>query len=515
MSEAAVRLRGVSYTPAGAPGPVLDAVDLEAAPGEVLLLAGPSGAGKSTLLHLLAGLLEDAAQDTAEGGGPSLSGTVHVGGRAGLVQQDPETQVVMSRIGDDVAFGCENLGVAPEEIWPRVKDALIAVGLGELPLHHPTAALSGGQKQRLAVAGLLAMRPAVWLLDEPTANLDPDGATEVRDVVLRTARSSGATVVVVEHRLDAWLEEGGVDRLVVLAPQRTGEGASVVADGEPAAVLGDAAVASRLADAGVWVPGRRPRLAAWEPTPHGGDEHALRAHGLAVTRRAVPRREAARGRALAKDPTLASVSGVELAVAPGEALCLLGRNGQGKTALALTLAGVQRPVAGEVAVAGADPNRMRGRELVRAVGLVFQDPEHQFVARSVREELAFGPRRAGASQEEAEARAQELLDRLGLGHLADANPYLLSGGQQRRLSVGTALATRPGVLILDEPTFGQDAVTWASLVELLREELDRGAAIVAVTHDEAFVEALHSRRVLVECGAAVELGAAGAREVAA
>ncbi|MBW4033124.1 MAG: ABC transporter ATP-binding protein [Acidobacteria bacterium] len=469
-TPATIRARGWGWRHAGRRARALHDLDLVIEAGERVLLLGPSGSGKSTLLAALAGVLGGDEEGDS-------SGTLTVDGRepraargvAGLVLQDPDAQVIMARVGDDVAFGCENLGVPRDEIWPRVREALDAVGLA-VPLEHPTEALSGGQKQRLALAGALAMRPGLLLLDEPTANLDPLGVVEVRDAVAEVLAQTGATAVIVEHRVEAWLDV--VDRVVVLGADGT-----VVADGAPREVL--AAQGAALAASGVWVPGREPvisRVAGPAARPE-----LLTAQGLRVAR--VPRHPL---------PLC-----VDAGLAGGSVLALTGPNGVGKSTLALTLGGLLAPASGSVLAtaalsAGADPRpiRWRSRELLTRIGTVFQNPEHQFVAATVREELALGPRALGLPNAEIGARVESLLDRLGLSALAGANPFTLSGGQKRRLSVAAVLASRPRVLVLDEPTFGQDAVTWAALVSLLDELRASGTAIVAATHDIRFLEAI-------------------------
>jgi energy-coupling factor transport system ATP-binding protein len=475
---ALVEARGWGWRHAGRKAFALRGVDLRIEPGERVLLLGPSGAGKSTLLAGLAGMLGAADEGQAEGrllidGAPAASRR----GRAGLVLQDPEAHTVLARCGDDVAFGCENLGVPREEIWRRVDRSLAAVGL-PVDRDRPTAALSGGQKQRLALAGVIAMEPGLLLLDEPTANLDPDGVLEVRDAVRAVLEAQEATLVVVEHRVEVWLDV--VTRVVVLAA-----GGGVVADGTPAQVLAERG--AELAAGGVWVPGHPPARPVRQPNPL-----RLKAEPLITGRRLAVARPGA---------PLAAV-GLEPAVVAGVCTAVTGANGAGKSTLALTLAGLI-PAAGGELVAGErlrnssrgrklppSPYRWRGRDLVRRIGTVFQDPEHQFLTPTVRDELRHGPLQVGASAAEADGRADELLDRLGLARLAQANPFTLSGGEKRRLSVGTALATRPDVLVLDEPTFGQDSRTWAETVALLAELLDEGRAVLAVTHDASVVEAL-------------------------
>ncbi|MDY0908341.1 ABC transporter ATP-binding protein [Microbacterium sp. CFBP9034] len=470
---AAVEARGWGWRHASRHAWAVRDASFRVEPGERVLLLGASGSGKSTLLHGLAGVLGGDEEGEHEGAlliDGEQAGAVR--GRAGLVLQDPDAQVILARVGDDVAFGCENLAVPRDEIWPRVRSALDAVGL-DVPLDRPTKALSGGQKQRLALAGLLAMRPGLLLLDEPTANLDPGGVAEVRDAVTRLLHSHPATLVVVEHRVDVWLPV--VSRVIVL-----GDG-GVIADGSPAEVLDREGPA--LAARGVWVPGIPP---AHPPAP----AHARGGTLLAASRLAVQR--------VAGHPV---ASGIDLDVRAGAALAVTGPNGAGKSTLGLTLAGLLAPASGTLlatpelaADAGPTPIRWTSRQLLTRIGTVFQDPEHQLLAKTVREELEVGPRALGLDDARTAERVDELLERLRLAPLAGANPYTLSGGEKRRLTVAAALATAPRVLVLDEPTFGQDARTWAELVALLARLRDEGSAIVAVTHDLDVVSALHADR---------------------
>lgn len=450
-----------------------------------MLLLGASGAGKSTVLAGLAGVL-GGDDDGEREGALAIGGEdpARARGAAGLLLQDPDAQVILARVGDDVAFACENLGVARDEIWPRVRHALDAVGL-DVPLDHPTSRLSGGQKQRLALAGLLAMRPGLLLLDEPTANLDPEGVHEVRDAVAAALDRTGATLVVVEHRVAVW--RGLVDRVIVLAAD-----GGVLADGRPDAVLADAAGALR--EAGVWLPDE----GAPAPAPVSLGDPLLTASSLAFGRGPGVARRRSNRRANRRAPEVAALpERVSLALHEGSALALTGRNGAGKSTLALTLGGLLPVLGGTLRAepslaAGAEdaPEAWRSRDLLTRIGSVFQNPEHQLVASTVRDELAAGPRALGLSDREVAARVDDLLDRLTLAAVADANPFTLSGGQKRRLSVGTALATRPRLLVLDEPTFGQDANTWRGLVRTIAGLRAEGHAIVAATHDAEFVTAI-------------------------
>ncbi|MFJ4036570.1 ABC transporter ATP-binding protein [Microbacterium sp. NPDC090007] len=472
---ARVDVDGWGWRYAGRRLPATRGVDLRIEPGERVLLLGASGAGKSTLLAGLAGLL--GGSDEGEATGRILvdgHAPASRRGRIGLVQQDPEAGIVLSKVGDDVAFGCENLAVPAAQIPSRVAEAVASVGL-TVPLDRPTRALSGGQKQRLALAGVLAMRPGLLLLDEPTANLDPAGVREVRAAVEAVVARAGTTLVLIEHRTAVWADF--MTRVVVLAP-----GGGVLADGPPERVF--AAHGDALADDGVWVPGRRIDLPS--PGALGATDAALSTRRLSIGR----------------ERRTVVAAGLDLAVPEGAATVVTGPNGAGKSTLALTLAGLLPELSGEVVAARplaaraiTRPSRWRSTELLTRIGTVFQEPEHQFLAATLRDELAVGPRALKMSAAQTDEIVDDLLHRLDLASLALANPFTLSGGQKRRLSVATVLAASPAVIVLDEPTFGQDRRGWRELVALLQREVDRGRTVVAVTHDADVITHLGQHRI--------------------
>lgn len=483
---ARVCARGWGWRHAGRKNAALSDVDLDIAPGERVLVLGPSGSGKSTLMGGLAGLLGGAEEGEATGT-LTVDGVApaQARGRVGLLMQDPEAQVVLARVGDDVAFGMENLGVAREEIWPRVENSLEAVGLS-VPLDHSTTELSGGQKQRLALASILAMGPGLLLLDEPTANLDPSGVAEVRAAVETVVERTGATMVVVEHRVDVWASL--VDRVIVVA-----DGA-IAADGPLREVLAQQGEALR--ERGIWLPGDdvAAEVGPAPEVPPASSEAAPIARVTDLT--------------IGYDASAPVRSGIDLTIERGVSTCIVGANGAGKSTFALTLAGLLPPLAGTVEVETSDgtrgdPHEWSSKQLLGRMSMVFQEPEYQFLAATVAEELAIGPRAAGMSEEEIAPLVDEHLEALGLTKLARANPMTLSGGEKRRLSVATALISAPELLILDEPTFGQDRGTWLGLVRLLRAALERGVTLVSITHDPAFVAAMGQR--------VVDLGQVGTR----
>ncbi|MBF0723820.1 ABC transporter ATP-binding protein [Sanguibacter inulinus] len=473
---AVITLSGVTVTYPRRDRPSLRGVDLHVAAGERVVVLGPSGAGKSTLLHLVAGLVPHSTPAEVEGtlvlgggGQPlDLSSPVHErSALLGVVGQDPSASVCLPQVDAELALVLENRAVPPAQIGPRVGVALEQVGVGDLA-QRQTARLSGGQTQRVALAAAVIGRPGLLLLDEPTSMLDASGVRAVRAAVEEVARDASLTVLLVEHRLDDYAGEAGLDGLPGRAVVLDADG-TVVADGPTPQVLREHAAA--LHALGCWLPleaeltalsgkvgdlasGAHDELLAGlvpcdEVLPASPETGAprvlLRAHGLAV----------GHGRQTVLD-------GVDLDVRAGQVVAVLGENGTGKSTLLHALAGLARPLAGRVT--GERP------------GMVFQNPEHQLVAHTVAEEIAHGL----ADPEPTVAR---MLREHRLEHCADRNPHQLSGGEKRRLSLAAMLAHGRDVLLADEPTFGLDRRDTVVVADALRSVADGGGAVVFSTHD--------------------------------
>ena len=499
-----LRVRELSLTHADAAHPSPRDVTFDIAAGEVVLLLGPSGSGKSTLTLALNGLIPHAVPAT-------MTGTVEAGGldtaaahtatlstRVAMVFQDPDAQIVTGTVYDEVAFGPENLLLPLEAVRARVEDALRRVGLWERRDDNPDH-LSGGGRQRLAIACALAMGSPLIVLDEPTANLDPQGIDDVYAALADVVAAGDRAILLVEHNLDAAM--AFVTRTIVL--DRDGR---VVFDGPASEII--RTHAEELVAMGVWLP--TATLAAlrlreqghrFDPLPLSPEELARSLPATDVSSRparsirattedAAPAIIRARGLTVRRRRT-EILHGIDLDLAEGSLTAIVGANGAGKTRLILALGGVVPPPMGQVSVDGMDPGSASPRDLASRIGFVFQNPEHQFIAHTVFDELAHGltlrqaqgPRDQRISEAEITTRVEEMLARFGLEHKAGVHPFLLSGGEKRRLSVGTALITRPRVLALDEPTFGQDRARASELLALLRSLRAEGTTIVIVTHD--------------------------------
>ena len=446
MSAGEVRFRDFTWRPIGRRHPVVAGFDLTIEPGERVLLVGPSGAGKSTLLHGLAGAL-----GTTIAG--DLSGAAEVDGRLGLLLQNPADAIVAERMGRDVAFGPENAAMPRDEIWSRVDEALDAVGL-TYGRDHFTAALSGGEQQRLALAGVLAMRPDVLLLDEPTSMLDDATAGSVRQAVLTA--TGDRTLVVVEHRIEPWLPH--VDRVVVLSP-----GGGIESDGSVAAFL------SGPRPAGVWLPDMP------TPTPLAVPDDLVRPAVDPPTVTATDVSVELVMRTLRGTQRTPALTGLTAAIGPGDVTGFTGPSGAGKSTALAVMGGLLKPSTGSV-----DPELRRHRSpaLAQIVGWVPQNPEHGFLTTSVAAEVRHTAARIGRTVD-----VMAVLEVFGLERFADSHPYRLSGGEQRRLALAAALAHRPGIVLLDEPTVGQDPGTWAAVAGWIESSRAAGATVAVSTHD--------------------------------
>ena len=466
----------------------------------MLLVVGPSGSGKSTLSRAVAGLL--STDFPGEWRGSLQVGGVDVAGRAeadgddaeatpapistmdlgaGIVLQDPASQLVMERVGDDVAFGLESLAWPLEVMGARVPEVLAQVGLADFGDRRSTR-LSGGEQQRVAIAGVLAPRPRILVLDEPTAHLDAVGAESVFAILAALQQGGATTILLVEHRASlAWPLAD-----IVLALDDEGRPIDV---GPPSKVLTRSG--SKLERAGIWLPeeggarptgSRRGELSSADKPPTADSSKRVVGSIPVLTM------EQAR---FAYEPSRPVLRAVDLEVTPGDRIALVGPNGSGKTTLLRLALGLLRPVAGRIRLGGRNPSRIPPVQVARLAGYVQQEPELGFLGETVREEVELGlePEHVGY--------AQELAERLGLGleRFGDRSPYRLSGGEQRRLSLVTALARRPLLLALDEPTFGQDRRGHEALVAALDELVGQGSAVLAATHDERFVRDAVDRRL--------------------
>lgn len=483
-----LRVQNLSVTHVDAAHPAPQDVSFEIRPGEVVLLLGPSGSGKSTLTLALNGLIPESVEAT-------MTGLVEVAGRdtretpvaqlstdISMVFQDPDSQLVTGTVLDEVAFGLENLLLPASEVLERTERALRQVGLWGRRAWNPDL-LSGGGRQRLAIACALAMRSRVIVLDEPTANLDPQGVTDVYRALAELTRDADRAIVLVEHNLDAAIVLA--TRVIVLDHD-----GRMLFDGPARQTLHDNA--ARLRELGVWLPSEL--LLPTERLAHDSEAPSEREPAITV-----------RNLVVHKDrETVLDIP--ELDIAEGSFTAVVGANGAGKTTLLQALGGVVPAPRGAVMIGDLDAARATPRLLASHVGFVFQNPEHQFIAHTVREELAHGLRLQRVDAAEIDARVDEMLDRFGLHYRAEEHPFLLSGGEKRRLSVGTALITRPRVIALDEPTFGQDRARAAELLDLLQDLQRAGTTIIIVTHDLDLVAAYATHTVVLADGAVLAAG---------
>ena len=463
--------------------PAIEDVTFELRPGEILLVAGASGCGKTTLARCVNGLIPR----TYKG---ELHGLIRVFGeetaawpmarisqKVGTVLQDPERQILGTKVLLEVAFGLENLSLPRAEILDRVEEALHYLNITSLR-DRETFHLSGGEKQKVAVAGVLAMRPAVLLLDEPLASLDPASAVETLQMVRRLA-DEGMAVLLIEHR---------VEDVIRIHPDRV----LFMADGRMRYLGPLDGLLSVVSHREVKLPAAMVmQRAAREPAPV-----PLRARPAAETKGALIRFEDVTF-GYADGPDI--LRGVNLDIHAGDVIGVLGPNGAGKTTLVKHAIGLLKPRAGRVMVNGSDTRQASVAQLAAVVGYVFQSPSHMLFAPSVNEELAFGPKNLGHPARQIEKEVRQALEIVHLEDRGADSPLAMSFGQQKRVSIAAILAMQSRLLVMDEPTAGQDYQNYMDFMDAILQ-MPAFEAIVFITHDVDLAVSYANRVLLMADG---------------
>ena len=511
MSDTVLKIEGLWYKYPFTDRWVLKNINLEVNRGEFIVLTGRSGCGKSTLALTICGYIPHVIEKGV------MKGNVYVNGintkskslhqltqMVGVVLQNPEDQLFALTVEEDVAFGPENLALPKDEVRRRVDKAMMDAGVYEIK-DRPIFALSGGQKQRTAIAGILAMEPDIIIFDEPTSDLDPQGAYSVLNIISEVRRRRDITIILIEHRLDEVSKYA--DRVLLM------EDGEILIDAPPRKAY------SRLnefLDRGV----RPPQIS--EAAYKYGERNTLPitldegyryfqrvTNGVEYYDMEGYRPIDGLGREVIRIENLyytypngvEALKGINLTIREGEFLAIIGKNGSGKSTLSQILVGLLKPTRGKVYVYDLDVSKSSINQLIRYVGYVFQNPDHQLFTNTVESELEFGPRNLGLSQEEIKKRVDEAIKILGLEEFRGRHPQSLSRGQRRRLAVASVLTMAPKILILDEPTTGQDwghSVKLMNIAKRLNEEM--GVTVIFITHDMRIVAEYAKRVVLMHDG---------------
>ncbi len=493
MTDSSLRIENLSFRYRSRADLALRSISFEAAAGQVLLIAGASGCGKTTLIRCINGLIPNSYKGEIQGGiwvqGKPIQGLslARISQMVGTVLQDPERQILGTRVINEVAFGLENLHLSREEILSRVDEALTRLNILHLK-DRETFHLSGGEKQKVAIAGVLAMRPLVLLLDEPLASLDPASAQETLQMVRRLA-DDGMTVLMVEHR---------VEDVLNIHP----ETAMFLDEGEiryygPTAGLYRAVDYHRIKLPAPLILERAVRDPVPEPVTR-----QLEAAKAGIPNQTLVRFEGVR---FGYEENQTVLAGINLEIRRGDIIAVLGPNGAGKTTLVKHAIGLLKPKAGRVLVDGRDTHQISVAEVAHTLGYVFQSPSHMLFAETVRAELAFGPTNLKHPPEEIEKDVREAIRIVHLEGFEENPPLALSFGQQKRVSIAAILAMRSRILVMDEPTAGQDYKNYMEFMDAILK-LPGFEAVLFITHDIDLAVIYANRVILVNHGQVVRDG---------
>jgi energy-coupling factor transport system ATP-binding protein len=459
--------------------------------GEMLLVAGPSGCGKTTLIRCINGLIPRSYKGEVEGrillnaqDTKDLS-LARISQMVGTVLQDPERQILGTRVLNEVAFGLENLGLPRQDILHRVEETTKYLGITHLE-DRETPYLSGGEKQKVALAGVLAMRPSVLLLDEPLASLDPASAQETL-ALLRQLVEEGLSVLIVEHRIEDVLK---------IHPDRV----MLMEEGE-VTYLGPAEGFSEVAD---YREMKLPAPLIMELAARGPAPEFIRP-SLEVNKAEKTPLVQFKEVSFAYEGGKDVLRDVNLDINRGDIIAILGPNGAGKTTLVKHAIGLLKSSSGQVLVEGGDTKDLSVAQIASTLGYVFQSPSHMLFAPSVREELAFGPRNLGHPAEQIEKEVKRALDIVNISALEEIPPLSLSFGQQKRVTIAAILVMRSKILVMDEPTAGQDYRNYMGFMDSILQ-LPSFEAIMFITHDIDLAVVYANRAVLMSEGRIVADG---------
>jgi energy-coupling factor transport system ATP-binding protein len=509
-----IKLESVSYRPLGATDYVLKDISLELRKGDFALLLGPSGCGKSRLTLCLNGLVPHLDQGEMIGlveveGKDTRTHQVHDFAQTiGLVFQNPDDQILSLRVADEVAFGLEIQGLPHDEIVQRVEEFMQLLEISHLK-NRLTFAISGGQKQRVSIASNLVMLQQVLVLDDPMTDLDPVGKGEIVQTMGRLRREMDKTLLVIEHDLNDLIELA--NRVIVMEEGR------VVLDGQPDEVFSHHY--EDLLRLGVNLPqhvevahsllqrnGQGQRFPVLKEDVFVLFQRFIEDHaGLLIK----PGHNTSRGgKPVVKVRDLEFsykagaliLRGLSFDIHRGEFVAIIGANGSGKSTLVNNLVGLLRPDRGQIVINDQDTRSVKVSDMVSEIGYVFQNPDHQFFANSVEDELRFSLRNRKLPKQETERRLTDALRTVGLEHLRDRHPFSLSRGQRQNLAVATALIHHPRLILLDEPTTGQDRRNLAGLLGMLSRLNQQGNTTIMITHDMDIVAAYATRVIVMADG---------------
>jgi len=500
----AIEIDNLSFKYENRLAPALDRVNLNVSDGEFLLLAGASGSGKSTLLKCINGLIPHrylggySGEVRIKDKPVAASQLLEISLIIGTVLQEAEKQLVSSSVQDDVAFGPCNLALPRAEIERRIEHSLGSMGISPLR-ERSIFALSGGQKQRLAIAGVLAMEPQIILFDEPLANLDSNGIRLMLEV-FGELRERGKTIIVAEHRTEEVIR-ANPSRVVVVD-----KGRIVADDSDPEVLVDFADVLKTPAEYAL-----KNRLRAGKrsfkieslvaqklrSSPTGAE--IVASSGIVLIRVEDVSFEYSGG--------VRALDHVNFVIHEGERIALLGNNGAGKSTLALNLGGLLRPTEGRVLVQGADTSFMSVSEIATNVAIVFQNPFSMLFAKTVQDELSFGPKNIGVQPAAISRLIPHVAKQCTVDHLLNKSPFASSFGEKKRICVGSVLTMQPKCVILDEPTSGQDYRSYSEFMGFIRSLSEQGHTLILITHDTDLAVEYTDRTIIMNNGRVVADGA--------